>query len=111
VLCKENPDSAVVPSSFVDDFWHFHILDTQKYQEDCERFFGYFLHHFPYFGMRGKEDEENLKRAWAETCALYKNRFGELPVDLWSASKRCPKCGRSPYSNKFSMEQRPRLAA
>jgi hypothetical protein len=111
VLCKENPDSAVVPSSFVDDFWHFHILDTQKYQEDCERFFGYFLHHFPYFGMRGKEDEENLKSAWAESCALYKNRFGELPVDLWLASKRCPNCGRRcNNSNKFSMDQRPRLA-
>jgi hypothetical protein len=111
VLCKENPDSAVVPSSFVDDFWHFHILDTQKYQEDCERFFGYFLHHFPYFGMRGKEDEENLKSAWAESCTLYKNRFGELPVDLWLASKRCPKCGKTcRSSSKFSMDQRPRLA-
>jgi hypothetical protein len=111
VLCKENPDSAVVPSSFVDDFWHFHILDTQKYQEDCEQFFGYFLHHFPYFGMRGKEDEENLKTAWAESCALYENRFGELPVDLWLASKRCPNCGRRCKDvKKFSMDQRPRLA-
>ncbi|MCX7067078.1 MAG: hypothetical protein NTW85_05235 [Methylococcales bacterium] len=25
VLCKENPDVAIVPSSLVDDFWHFHI--------------------------------------------------------------------------------------
>jgi hypothetical protein len=94
ILCKENPDVAIVPSSFVDDFWHFHILDTQKYQEDCETLFGYFLHHFPYFGMRGKEHEENLKKAWEETCQLYRTNFGELPIDLWLTSKRCPNCGR-----------------
>lgn len=111
VLCKENPDSAVVPSSFVDDFWHFHILDTQKYQEDCEQYFGYFLHHFPYFGMRGKQDEENLNTAWTETCALYEKRFGNLPVDIWLTSKRCPNCGRRCKDVKnFSMDQRPRLA-
>lgn len=110
VLCKENPDAAVVPSSFVDDFWHFHILDTQKYQEDCERFFGYFLHHFPYFGMRGEEDANNLKAAWAESCQLYENRFGVLPMDLWLGSKRCPNCGRRCKDiKKYSMDQRPRL--
>lgn len=111
VLCKENPDIAIVPSSFVDDFWHFHILDTQKYQEDCESFFGYFLHHFPYFGMRGKEDEANLKMAWADTCQLYQARFGELPRELWLASKRCPNCGRRCKDVKnYSMNERPRLA-
>jgi hypothetical protein len=111
ILCKENPDIAIVPSSFVDDFWHFHILDTQKYQEDCELLFGYFLHHFPYFGMRGKEDEENLKMAWSETRQLYKTRFGELPTDLWLSSKRCPNCGRRCKDvKKYSMDERPRLA-
>lgn len=112
ILCKENPNSAIVPSSFVDDFWHFHILDTQKYQEDCQEFFGYFLHHFPYFGMRGKEDEENLKLAWKESCQLYEARFGELPVDLWLTSKRCPNCGRRCREGvkSYQMEERPRLS-
>jgi len=110
VLCKENPEAAVVPSSSVDDFWHFHILDTQKYQEDCQSYFGYFLHHFPYFGMRGKQDEENLKTAWADSCALYEACFGKLPTDLWLVSKRCPNCGRRCNSSKYSMDQRPRLA-
>ncbi|MCX7069356.1 MAG: hypothetical protein NTW85_16940 [Methylococcales bacterium] len=86
------------------------ILDTQKYQEDCELLFGYFLHHFPYFGMRGKEDEENLKMAWTETRQLYKTRFGELPTDLWLSSKRCPNCGRRADVKKYSMDERPRLA-
>lgn len=110
VLCKENPEAAVVPSSSVDDFWHFHILDTQKYQEDCQSYFGYFLHHFPYFGMRGKQDEENLKTAWADSCALYEARFGKLPTDLWLVSKRCPNCGRRCNSSMYAMDQRPRLA-
>ena len=111
VLCKEHPDTAVVPSSFVDEFWHFHILDTQKYQEDCEQYFGYFLHHFPYFGMRGTKDADNLKTAYAESCSLYKDRFGALPTDLWLASKRCPNCGRRCKGEaKYSLDTRPRLA-
>ncbi len=111
ILCKENPDAAIVPSSFVDDFWHFHILDTQKYQQDCETYFGYFLHHFPYFGMRGKQDEENLKSAWAESCALYEARFGTIPHEIWITSKRCPNCGKKckDQSHGYSMEERPRL--
>ena len=44
---------ALAPNKALDEYWHYHILDTQKYQEDCENIFGYFLHHFPYFGMRG----------------------------------------------------------
>ncbi|MCF6253740.1 MAG: hypothetical protein L3J38_03220, partial [Thiomicrorhabdus sp.] len=93
-MCLENPDFPVVPSSHVDDFWHFHILDTLKYQEDCNAVFGYFLHHFPYFGMRGKEDEANLNKAWSDSISLYKSRFGEIDLTLWSESKRCPNCGR-----------------
>lgn len=110
-LCKENPDLPIVPSTLVDNFWHFHILDTQKYQEDCEAFFGYFLHHFPYFGMRGEQDEENLEAAWQETCRLYETRFGTLPKDLWVASGRCPNCGRrsSEGTKRYQMEERPRL--
>ena len=95
ILCLENPDTPIVPSSVIDDFWHLHILDTQKYMEDCERYFGYMLHHFPYFGMRGQEDADNLRRAWSDTLALYLSTFGEMaPADLWPKSNRCPNCGR-----------------
>lgn len=72
----------------IDDFWHLHILDTQKYAEDCQVIFGYFLHHFPYFGMRGEEDAKNLSDSWEETCNLYQNRFGSLS-ELWVSSERC----------------------
>lgn len=107
-LCLENPDFPMVPSTFVDNFWHLHILDTQKYAEDCETVFGYFLHHFPYFGMRGTEDLDNLKQAWTDTCALYETRFGGIDKELWSASQRCPNCGRRTNNQSFKTE-RPRL--
>ena len=37
VLCLEHPSEPVVPSSLVDDFWHLHILDTQKYIGHLEK--------------------------------------------------------------------------
>ena len=95
ILCLESDDEAVVPSSFVDDFWHLHILDTQKYLEDCDRYLGYLLHHFPYFGMRGEKDAENLRMSWEATLSLYESVFGDpAPADLWPKSTRCPNCGR-----------------
>ena len=111
ILCIENPDLPVVPSNYVDDFWHLHILDTMKYEEDCNMFLGGFLHHFPYFGMRGPEDEKNLTQAWLNTRTLYETRFGSIPDRYWPLSNRCPNCGRrcnnrtGPY-----MDLRPRLA-
>jgi hypothetical protein len=69
-------DTDIVPTTDVDTMWHYHILDTQAYAEDCQEIFGEFFHHFPYFGLRGPEDAEDLQRAFAETCALYERRFG-----------------------------------
>lgn len=52
-------------------------MDTEKYAVDSDVVFGYFLHHFPYFGMRGAEDARNLRLAFEETLALVKQEFGE----------------------------------
>ena len=95
-LSQQYPDKAVVPSKVVDTFWHFHILDTQAYADDCDRTFGYFLHHYPYFGMRGEEDASALGAAYDETLALYESHFGSPPEDLWAreGASRCPNCGR-----------------
>lgn len=109
-LCLENPDLSIVPSGMVDDFWHLHILDTRKYAEDCQHVFGYFLHHFPYFGMRGEEDAKNLSQAWNETCDIYEQRFGKANPEFWQSSARCPNCGRRCKNDSMS-EERPRLSA
>jgi hypothetical protein len=62
ILCLKYPRETVVPTGLVDKFWHYHILDTRKYAQDCERALGYFLHHFPYLGVRGTEDKLKLDR-------------------------------------------------
>jgi hypothetical protein len=76
-LMVKFPDATIAPAKDVDKFWHGHILDTIKYAEDCERTFGYFLHHFPYFGMRGEEDAKNLAAAAENMQTLYEREFGE----------------------------------
>lgn len=76
------PSHSIVPSKEVDIFWHYHILDTIKYAEDCNKIFGYFLHHFPYFGMRGAEDEQNLKKSFTQTQILFLTEFGESIAEL-----------------------------
>lgn len=80
----------IVPTTDVDEFWHAHILDTHKYFEDCERIFGGYLHHFPYFGMRGEDDARNLQAAFTQTKAIYRAEYGEA---YGNASADCENCG------------------
>jgi len=110
ILCVENPDFSAVPSNYVDDFWHLHILDTLKYEIDCHEFLGFFLHHFPYFGMRGEEDAKNLMKAWMATRDLYVARFGPIPEELWPISNRCPNCGRRCSNSPEKQYKRPGIA-
>lgn len=94
-LTRAYEHRSIVPSRIVDKFWHAHILDTQAYASDCEQLFGFFLHHFPYFGMRGPQDAQALGDAYDETLALYERHFGPAPADLWArtGASRCPNCG------------------
>ena len=78
-LVAKYPREAIAPDREVDRFWHAHILDTRKYIDDCERVFGYYLHHFPYFGMRGADDAAALTRAGERTRELYEAEFGSGP--------------------------------
>jgi hypothetical protein len=82
-LCAMYPDKAIVPSKELDPAWHTHILDTEKYIEDCMNVFGFVLHHFPYLGSRGPEDEALLIEKFSETRDLYRQHFGE---DLFDGS-------------------------
>lgn len=80
------PDADIVPCKLVDEIWHQHILDTRAYHEDCDAIFGRYLHHFPYFGMRGREDAEALMDAYADTIERYRDAFGEPPDQTWIAT-------------------------
>ena len=76
-LMKQFPQEETAPLMDVDTFWHYHILDTLKYAADCEQVFGYFLHHFPYIGLRGEDDEAAHQRVGERMKQLYEQTFGE----------------------------------
>jgi hypothetical protein len=77
-LMKLFPGEDTAPLVDVDTFWHYHILDTMKYAADCERVFGYFLHHYPYVGMDGSEEDEQFRLDSGERMrTLYESLFGE----------------------------------
>jgi hypothetical protein len=89
VLLAKYPDQSIAPTTEVDKFWHGHILDTMKYAEDCETVFGYFLHHFPYFGMRGEEDAANLVNAFMNMQRLHDREFGNADQSTARDSAWC----------------------
>ncbi|MBK7930075.1 MAG: glycine-rich domain-containing protein-like [Bryobacterales bacterium] len=92
-LCYLYPEENIVPTQPIDKIWHTHILDTKKYQDDCEFLFGYYLHHFPYFGLRGDDDKNNLAKAGKETRRLFNLHF---PYALSTQTADCTtQCGSS----------------
>ena len=101
-------EKVLVPSKDIDIFWHTHILDTQKYMLDCENLFGRYIHHFPYFGMRGEKDRNQLKKSFYETEELFLLHFSESPVSVGIAdcgalcNEPTPKFG---YGALFSNER------
>ncbi|WP_343559527.1 glycine-rich domain-containing protein [Kiloniella sp. b19] len=82
LLYKYSETHRLVPSIEVDEIWHHHILDTRKYFEDCEKVYGRYMHHFPYFGMRGEEDFANLQRSFESTQKLYFQHFEEYMYEV-----------------------------
>ena len=76
-LMNKFPNEQTAPLVDVDTFWHYHILDTMKYAVDCEAVFGRFLHHFPYIGLRGEDDEAAHVRVGERMKVLYEETFGE----------------------------------
>lgn len=77
ILMKKFPNEPTAPLVDVDTFWHYHILDTMKYAADCDAVFGHFLHHFPYIGLRGEDDEAAHIRVGLRMKQLYEDTFGE----------------------------------
>ncbi len=75
------PDETHIPSLEIDEMWHAHILDTEKYMVDCYHIFGYYLHHFPYLGLRGEEDKKNLDDNFERTRLLFQELMGSDPLD------------------------------
>jgi len=103
-LLATHPEETLAPSKDVDKFWHGHILDTLKYAEDCDKLFGTFLHHFPYFGMRGVEDAANLAKAAENTRRLYRQEFGSAQNHDASGSRDPMKAGEAAFCGAIKAE-------
>ncbi len=100
-LMKKYPHEQAAPLFDVDIFWHYHILDTMKYAEDCQAVFGYFLHHFPYVGLRGEDDLELHHRVGDRMRELYEETFGE-PYIRESASDAQAAAAKAAFSMNAS---------
>jgi len=78
LIRKHSKSYPVLPPSVeIDEIWHHHVLDTLKYASDCQAIFGQFLHHYPYFGMRGERDLSDLHTSFEITQRLYQEEYGE----------------------------------
>ena len=82
-------DQKICPTGPIDEFWHAHILDTRKYAGDCQELFGEYLHHFPYFGMRGPDDRADLETAFDQSRALFIRHFGIDPCGGETQARGC----------------------
>jgi len=69
------PEKVLVPTKDIDEYWHHHIMDTEKYYRDCYSIFGYIFHHYPYLGTKGEKDKLLLERLFSETLNLYRENF------------------------------------
>lgn len=83
------PNMKICPTGPIDEFWHAHILDTEAYARDCDALFGRFLHHFPYFGMRGPDDRADLERTFAESIDLFIRHYGIDPSAGDTQARSC----------------------
>ena len=104
------PDVSIIPNKEVDEAWHTHILDTRKYAVDCDRIFGHFLHHFPYFGMRGAEDRHDLHTAFAKSQSMMMEAFGENLCSYVDENSDGALCGPENCDPQiYTDDRRPRL--
>jgi hypothetical protein len=67
----------IPPPRDIDTFWHGHIVDSLAYTRDTAAIFGQYVHHYPYFGMRGQADHQKLLDAFENTKRLYREEYNE----------------------------------
>jgi uncharacterized protein (TIGR04222 family) len=79
-ISAEHP---VTPSKLVDEVWHAHITDTQRYLSFCRRTLKRWLHHLPSRG--GVSEDRRHQRQYADTVRSYERYFGRPPQKFWPA--------------------------
>ena len=72
-----HPGESFVPNALLDEYWHQHILFTQKYAADCAELFGGMLHHDPLFGLRDEEERRENQAGFERLRSMWEFYFGE----------------------------------
>ena len=75
-----HPHTPLVPSQEIDQVWHYHILHTRKYYQDCQMLFGRFIHHEPDVEQWRQPDPLSLNTAFARTTELLVQYFGDAAL-------------------------------
>lgn len=83
--------AVLVPTNDIDEFWHAHILNTDKYRNDCEKLFHGFIDHRPLVNLNCDE-EGQLKDNFSNTLRLFRKYFNEVP----DISSGCAICDMDP---------------
>lgn len=77
-LNKKHLPEFLVPTREIDEFWHNHILYTQRYFYDCKQIFGFYFHHVP---TSPDDDPQHLIDGYQKTKQLYLEEFRQ-PLNL-----------------------------
>lgn len=109
-LIHEHPSQIILPTKVIDTIWHRHILDTQKYLNDCINLHGKIIHHFPYLGIRSRDDRARRDNLYRETVELFIDMFGESPEDIEPLFGHAPQEGAVICAGPNASDERPRLS-
>lgn len=72
-----HPHTPLVPTQEIDFIWHYHILHTRKYRQDCQMLFGRFIDHEPSRERWDITDQLSLDTAFTQTQELLMQYFGD----------------------------------
>ena len=70
------PDGMASPTEEIDQFWHQHIINTQRYGPDCQRVAGRFLHH-TFLSPNDPVQAREIQTVWLATWICYEMLFEE----------------------------------
>ena len=71
-----HPNTPIVPTRDIDEFWHNHILYTENYTKDCNALFGRYIHHVP-SDPNNSAEMSVITNRFMITKALYLEEFRE----------------------------------
>jgi hypothetical protein len=99
------PEQELIPTREIDDVWHVHILDTEKYRNDCQYLFGHFLDHYPYSGLKGKQNEEEHLKKFEFSQNLFRKIFPSEDTNNDSKTSKTLAHSSSILSASFSSDK------